>query len=190
MINNLNQIKSLLKFDSKDYFYHLQVLKRKKEHPELGSNSYVVKTYYIKSIEHLEKLFPEIQSICDFHNARAYINLNRRSFERLAYQSLKKITDCILNKDFKSVRKAYESVCGRFSNESGESKRWIIDFDTKLTPENIAGISMILHGNIDPIGEKVIDVIETKNGFHFITKPFNVTQFIKFYPDIEIHKNI
>lgn len=37
MINNLNQIKELLNFESEDVFYHLQVLKRKKEHPELGS---------------------------------------------------------------------------------------------------------------------------------------------------------
>ncbi len=31
MINNLNQIKTLLKFDSEDDFYHLQIIKRKKE---------------------------------------------------------------------------------------------------------------------------------------------------------------
>lgn len=55
MINNILAIKSLLHFQSEDDFYHLQILKRKKEHPELGSNSYVVKTYYIRSVEYLEK---------------------------------------------------------------------------------------------------------------------------------------
>ena len=53
MINNIEIIKTLLEFNSQDEFYHLQVLKRKKENPELGSNSYVVKTYYVGSIEYL-----------------------------------------------------------------------------------------------------------------------------------------
>ena len=47
MIDNFELIKSLLKFESPDDFYHLQILKRKKENPELGSNSRVVKTYYV-----------------------------------------------------------------------------------------------------------------------------------------------
>lgn len=50
MINNLELILPLLEFLSEDDFYHLQIIKRKKEHPELGSNSYVVKTYYITPV--------------------------------------------------------------------------------------------------------------------------------------------
>ena len=55
MIHNIEIIKPLLRFSSEDDFYHLQILKRKKEHPELGSNSYVVKTYYVSSLDYLEK---------------------------------------------------------------------------------------------------------------------------------------
>ena len=40
---------------------------------------------------------------------------------------LKKVTDQIINKDFKSVRKAYESVVGKFSKD----KIWIVDVDIK-----------------------------------------------------------
>lgn len=181
MINNFEQIKSLLNFDSEDTFYHLQILKRKKEHPELGSNSYVVKTYYIKSIEHLKRVFPEIKNICDFHNARAYINLNKRSFERIAYHTLKKVTDCILNKDFKSVRKAYESVCGAFS--TGD-KLWIIDIDDN----NFDSSNIIEY--IDkqkPIGPKVVAKIPTKSGYHLIVKPFNASLFSMF--EVDLHHN-
>ena len=112
MIDNTELIKSLLQFNSEDEFYHLQIIKRKKEHSELGSNSCVVKTYYISSIEYLDRNISEIKALCDHHNARACINLNRRSFEKIAYQMLMKITGQIMNRDFKSVRKSYESVCG------------------------------------------------------------------------------
>ncbi len=112
MINNFRQITELLKFDSEDDFYHLQILKRKKENPELGSNSYVIRTYCIRSKEHLVEKMDEIINLCIYNNARAYINLNRRSFERAAFHTLKKISDIIMNKDYKSVRNAFESVCG------------------------------------------------------------------------------
>ena len=49
MINNLKIIKSLLTFESKDDFYYLQILQRKKENPQLGSNRRVIKNYYINS---------------------------------------------------------------------------------------------------------------------------------------------
>lgn len=174
MINNLNQIKELLNFESEDVFYHLQVLKRKKEHPELGSNSYVVKTYYIKSLSHLDFVFPEIKCLCDFHDARAYINLNARSFEKLAFHNLKKVADCIMNKDFKSVRKSYDSVCGSYSAD--KNKKWIIDVDVKdeLIITSISEEIKLLEPNVGQ--SKVISILETKHGFHIITSPFNCSK--------------
>ena len=127
MINNLDIIKDLVKFESSDEFLHLQILKRKKENPDLGSNSYVVKTFYVRSWEYLESKMPEIINLCDFNNARACINLNKRSFESMAFHALKKVTDQIMNKDFRSVHKAYESVCGAYCKDS--EKKWIIDID-------------------------------------------------------------
>lgn len=190
MIDNFEQIMSLLYFASEDDFYHLQVIKRKKEHPELGSNSLVIKTYYIKSKEHLDKVGPEVVALCEFHGARAYINLNRRSFEKIAFHTLKKITDQIMNRDFKSVRKAYESICGTYSNEP--EKRWILDLDGVETPSPIM-MAYIDH-RCEPIAQdvgdgKCITVVPTKNGIHLITKPFNIQKFKEVYPEVEIHKD-
>ena len=67
-------------FESSDDFYFLQILKRKKEHPDLGSNSITVHTYYVNSLEHFKNIEKEVINLCEFHNARAYINLNKRSY--------------------------------------------------------------------------------------------------------------
>jgi hypothetical protein len=185
MRNNFKHISQLLKFDSEDDFYHVQILKRKKENPEIGSNSYVVKTYYITSLTHLNAKQDEIINLCTYHNARAYINLNRRSFERIAFHMLKKTTDIIMNKDYKSVRNAYESVCGEYG--SGKDKYWIIDID----PEHFE-IAPTLKWHLTdlmPMGNKVIDEIPTKNGYHIITTPFDMGEFKKLYPEVEVHKN-
>lgn len=183
MTNNIDIIKPLLKFNTKDEFYHLQVLKRKKENPELGSNSYCIKTYYVTSIEYLENKMDEIVHLCLHNNARAYINLNRRSFERNAFQTLKKITDQIMNKDYYSVRKAYDSVCGSSSVE--KNKKWIIDIDEPFSPIRIAEINKFI-SKLQPEGDKIYTWVPTKNGYHLITKPFNKSTWNGTYPSIDI----
>lgn len=193
MTNNFDKIKEILKFDSGDDFYHLQIIKRKKENPEIGSNSYVVKTYYIQSHQYLEDKMPEIMNLCDFNNARAYINLNVRSFERMAFHAMKKLTDIIMNKDFKSARKVYESVCGEFG--TGRYKTWIIDidFNDDIVDENSPKIKDIenfisnLQSQTDH--RKIMEKLKTKNGIHLIVSPFNISEFSKKFPDIDIHKN-
>ena len=52
-VDNLEALLPFLKFDDKDDFYYLQILQRKKENPQLGSNSRVIKNYYIKSTDKL-----------------------------------------------------------------------------------------------------------------------------------------
>lgn len=186
-INNLTHIIKLLQFDSEDDFYHLQIIKRKKEHPELGSNSMIVKTYYIKSVEHLEKVMPEIVCLCNFHNARGSINLNRRSFEKIAFHLLQKVTNQVCNKDFQSCKDAYNSVCGAHSNEP--KKRWIIDLDEKDHIKTQILSNTIKNCEPNRRSDKVIAVLETKNGFHLITHPFNIQEFSQFHADIDIHKD-
>lgn len=185
MINNLEKIKTLISFSTEDDFYHVQIIKRKKEHKELGSNSIIIKTYYLKSSQHLDKIMPEIISLCDFHNARGCINLNKRSFEKIAFHTLKKITDQIMNKDFKSVKDAYNSVCGSHSNE--KEKKWIIDFDEKDFSSGFRLQQIV--DSISVIGGKLFEVLETKNGFHIITNPFRLDIFKKNNPNLEIHKD-
>lgn len=187
MINNLEQIKKIIEFDSEDDFYHLQIIKRKKEHKELGSNSMIVKTYYVKSYDHLDKIMPEIICLCDFHNARGCINLNRRSFEKLAFQNMRKVTDQIMNRDFRSVKDSYNSVCGAYSNEP--NKKWIIDIDEK--DQNKIQIIENDIKNCEPNRRenKTIALLETKNGYHLITSVFRLDQFKELNPTIEIHKD-
>lgn len=185
MVNNFEQIKKLLRFRTEDDFYFVQILKRKKEHPELGSNSYVVKTYYIKSLDDLDFFKEEMICLANFHNARVCINLNRRSFEKMAFHLMRKVADQIMNKDYKSARSAYNSVCGEYSQE--DDKLWILDIDDKN--RIITDMVNFAERECKPDGMKYVTVLPTKNGYHLIMKPFDIQKFKEKYPDIEIHKN-
>jgi hypothetical protein len=190
MVDNFNQIKNYLVFDSEDDFYHLQIIKRKKDNPGLtgrNNNARCMKTYYVTSVEYLEEKQEEILALCKIHNARACINLNRRSFEQIAFQTMIKITGQIMSKDFKSVRRAYDSVCGAFSHERKDHKTWIIDIDDLDT--NLAKIIEDIN-KIEPITNRHVATIPTKNGFHLIVRPFNVMEFFKIHASsIDIHKD-
>jgi len=187
MVDNFNKILDLMDFRSEDDFYFLQIIRRKKENPGLEKSSKVVHVFYIKSKEQLISHKKEIIDMCNYYKARAYFNLNRRSFKTIALQTMKSLSDCIINNNYIPAKDAFNSCCNRFSAESGDSKKWIIDIDEKLEDVNLKGILMILTP-LSPKGEKGIDIIETKNGHHLITKPFNRDEFKKKIPiEVDIH---
>lgn len=189
MINNFNQIKELLDFPSDDIFYFIQLIKRRKENPDMTKNEVVLLTHYLTSIDRLNSLEFEIIDFCKTFKTRAYINLNKRSFKKIGLEMLRTMSEYIIQGDYKSIRKAYNSCCGKYSSD--ENKKWVLDVDFK--PDNIElylkKINEFLF-NVEPLNvEKIITKIPTKSGLHIITKPFNPLTFKKIYPEIEIHKN-
>lgn len=172
MVNNLELIKTLIDFPDEDTFYKVEVIIRRKDNPDLSSNTKLVKTYYITSIEKLDLLFEkEIKPICDVLNARASFYLNKRSFEKTAFASLKQTVDCIMTHDYKAVKRAYNSACGKTCN-GGDGKRWIFDLDEK--DESIANH---IDSLVTKVGGKVYAHIPTKHGIHVITSVFNLKDY-------------
>lgn len=188
MINNLEQIKSILKFES-DYFYFIQIIQRKKEIPELGSNNRVIHSYMISSLEKLEKVEAEIIQMCQMFNARAYIHLNRRKWDRISLECLRHNAELIANGQHDGIKSSLETVIGRHNCEPKGEKTWIVDID------DVETVSQLMMAYIDfgcepkTDHEKIIATIPTKNGFHLITKPFNTQTFSEKYPEIDIHKD-
>jgi hypothetical protein len=117
MQDNFNLVTNLLDFENEKSFYFIQILKRRKENPDMKQNVRVINNYYIYSKEDLEKMKPRIVEDCEKHNARAYINLNRLDTEKIALYSLKITTDYIIQGDFKAVKNAYSTACGSHHSE-------------------------------------------------------------------------
>ena len=180
MTNNFDRIKPLLKWDNADQFYFLQVLQRKKDAAPgmkvngTNNNSRLIKAYYVKSLEYLEFIEPEVIELCKVFNARAGINLNKRSFEKTALQNLKLVTDNLINKNFDKVYKTYSSAAGKFSHDN--NKKWIIDVDKEELPY-LGEIKYAVELCEPTVNQKVIIEIPSKTGIHLITSPFNRKQF-------------
>ena len=173
MIDCLELIKDLLVFETNDDFYFLQILQRKKENPNLGSNSKVIKNYYISSTEQLIEKYDEIKSLCNMFNARASLRLNKRSFEKVAFKSLENFANVMQTKEYKHIMNCYDKACGLLNNE--KQKKWIVDIDRN----ELVWLEQIINSvqESEPNGNKIIIQLPTKSGVHLITKPFNVIQF-------------
>lgn len=190
MVNNFELIKSLLTFNTKDEFYFVQVIQRKKDNPDcnyLGSNnsSRLIKAYYISSIEKLNKYEKEIIELCKLFNARAGINLNKRSFEKTAFNTMDYMIQQMKVGNWDSVLQAYNTACGVYNPTS--DKVWLLDVDDIGRKAN--NIVNFIEKNCKPEGNKFINIIPSKTGYHIIMKPFDTKTFQEKYPDIEIHKN-
>ena len=186
MIDNIKEIKELLNFSDKNDFYMLYVFKRKKDQPEGERDNHqsvrTIKTYCIDSIEHLDKRYDEIKQLCEMFKARAYIHVQKQNHNDVSLEMMMSLAERIKN-GVKNQKGLFDSVVGQIKTQE---KRWIIDIDTK-DKQFLRDVTMNLMA-IQPISNKVEKVIKTKNGFHLITCKFNVMEFKKLYPDVDIQK--
>jgi hypothetical protein len=78
----------------------------------------------------------------------------------------------------------FDSIVGQIKTNE---KRWIVDVDTKDNKE-ILNIKLKID-SCQPFGkDKIIAETPTKNGYHLITEKFDVMEFAKHFPEIEIQK--
>jgi len=186
MIDNLELIKPLLNFENEGDFYMLYILKRKKDQPEGERDNHqsvrTIRSYCIKSIEQLEKRYDEIKMMCEMFKARAYIHFQKQNHKDVSLNMMVALAQRIQDGNHEQ-QNLFDSVVGQLKTHE---KRWIVDIDTKdeIVREDIRAFI----NSLRPVGYKCICEIPTKNGYHLITERFDVMEFIKQYPEIDIQK--
>lgn len=194
MINNIDLILPYFYFnEGNNMFMHCQIVQRAKDHKGERVKEGAIKTYFIRSREHLERVMPEIILLCEHYGARAYINLAGKDFDRLQKAMLRLLAIDIEQGNIRNPRKCLNSAAGQL-----KSRRplWIIDIDDVAARCSVLEwldkefqideetsflyprISVYLHGEIP-----------TVQGCHLIVKPFNLQKFNEAFPDIDVHKN-
>lgn len=183
-INNFEQIKNFIDFGPKDYYF-LQIIKRRKENPDMRTGVQVIKSYFIDSLEKFERKMPQIIELCENNNARAYFSLNKRNFNNTAHHMINYVNGLIMSGQENAIHKAFELCTGKYAAD--KDKKWILDVDIK-DRTIINSINKVLQ-KLKPEGNKIKIVLPTKNGFHIITSPFDPREYNKMHPDHEIHKD-
>lgn len=173
MVDNFDQIRSLLKFENDGDCYYVQCLRRQSDDPHTDGkadpryhgnmHSRSVKDYLIPSLDYFDKVKEDIISICKTFNVRAYIRLNKRTYKNIALEMLKQIaTQCASGGTFNSPYHLVASAAGEVCS-AGKEKTWIVDLDEEYVPHQDAMMKMIFEcepyvRNIKCDAEKVLTV--------------------------------
>ena len=194
-MNNFDQIRGMLDFSIPGTFYFLQILKRRKDNPELGKDMIHIADYYIDSLAKYDDLKPMVIRQCEAENARAYFRLNRRDEKRVASEALKLMLEYVLSENYKPAKSVYASCAGKYPSE--KNKTWIVDLDWDGIPQGftkeiyidsvIFSIETITKSH-KPDAVQNITRIQTMNGMHLIVSPFRLDEFEKHWPKIDVHR--
>ena len=188
--------------DGNDMFFHLQIVQRAKDHK--GENKKVkesaIKTYFIRSREHLDRVKEEVVFLCEHYGARAYINVAGKDFKNLQDLLLAKLAEYNLNGTVRDPRRILNSAAGELKSRN---PKWVVDINDISMMNAIADKLFELYAeawkkkgsdiSVEALKEVGYDYIyaqiPTKQGIHLIVRPFNLQAFHKAFPDVDIHKN-
>lgn len=201
MIDNFELIKPLFHFNEADnMFFHCQIVQRAKDHKPNKVGEGVIKTYFIMSREHLDRVKDEIILLCEHYGARAYINVAGKDFDAMQKLMLMKLVRNVTENIIQNPRKILNSTAGEL-----KSRRllWIVDIDDMSIMKSVADKLFELYADtwkkkgsdisveaLKKVGyDYIFAQIPTKQGIHLIVRPFDLQSFHKAFPDIDVHKN-
>lgn len=187
MVDNFDLIKQHLDFKNDQSFYFVQILRRKKENPEMKSYSLPIESFYIFNEEDFDKYKPHIINKCEANRARAYIKMNCLDAQSVLLEQIAIITQDIRKKNWKGMSKTLNSACGVCGKQEGHEKLYLVDLDGELADKRDEIRSLI--NSLPPVDvtDKVKMEVPTKNGYHFLTTGFNHNDFRKLYQGVDIH---
>lgn len=190
MKSNYGILKNFFDFSDPGKFYLALVVRRKKDNPDMDRSEQIIKNYMISSMDKLERILPEMETLSKAFNARVYLYINRRSFKNTQKAMLKTLCDQICAESVSNLNHLFDSCAA--AHGCGD-KWWIIDVDLPVMLEVCSSdsymrlesdIKMKLFDELEGMkpeltdgGRRVQLVLPTKSGFHMVTRPFDTREW-------------
>lgn len=193
IIDNFDKARKYVKFDKDndpDLFYYVQIIQRKKDKSvTISKNSKTIREYFITSKKFWYDHVDEIKLLCRTFHARAYMHLVPRSWKKCTLMAIEELATYLRSDQCSSLRKLTAEMAGKYPADK-QQKLWVVDIDTKDTTFLRTVDNVITH-HCQPNNDKIIDTFPTRNGYHLITRPFNLQEFRAFFSEeeVSVHKN-
>lgn len=161
MIDNFEQFYNILPEENiEDLTWQIMILRRSKDNP--SKKTKLIKIYYIQNKHDLYNIKEGIIKLASENNARITIDYSPKRIKDVK-QTLLLYLVTNLNNDIQ-LQYIYDTCYGK-TKYPKEYKIHLIDYDESDCSDFEIKLKEL---NID-----VINKIKTKNGWHFIAKPFN-----------------
>lgn len=113
---------------------------RAKDHKGEKVREGALKTYFIRSREHLERVMPEIILLCEHYGARAYINLAGKDFDALQKLMLKKLAIDVSEGIIRNPRRCLNSAAGELKSRLQDGLLMLMTLTRKVLYMNGSAI--------------------------------------------------
>ncbi len=184
MIDNFDKIISIMSFEDTNDFYFVQLIKRKKDNPDMKGDSVVIKEWFVSSVDYLLDKKESMIDMADKYNARLTIRVNKRNYKKLGLKMIADITQKLETENYKGLKSSFSSVAGQYPSDS--DKKWIVDIDQEDL-KDINEIKNVINRSMPDV-DKIICEIPSKSGIHLIVRPFDIREFKKLF-NVEIKKD-
>ena len=184
MIDNFDKIISIMSFEDTNDFYFVQLIKRKKDNPDMKGDSVVIKEWFVSSVDYLLDKKESMIDMADKYNARLTIRVNKRNYKKLGLKMIADITQKLESENYKGLKSSFSSVAGQYPSDS--DKKWIVDIDQEDL-KDINEIKNVINRSMPDV-DKIICEIPSKSGIHLIVRPFDIREFKKLF-NVEIKKD-
>lgn len=191
MTDNFKLIKDFIQsqwagqFDSfTNVFYMVDIIGRAKDNARIIAGNHKFKTYYIRTMEDLDKYENEIKLLCDTLQMRAYISINHKSMKHVTLNTMAEFANRIAQDNFDKPYSVFDSCSAKYVERS--EQLWIIDVDkddadhyslnAPMTVDDLVEHYIKIIESCEP-KKKIVAVIPTRTGKHIIAHPFNIVQF-------------
>lgn len=179
IVDNTNKLKDLMEFKDGTY-YKFVCLLRTKDYKESGEEpmlkcmekqEILVKDWLIDSQEMLDKTLPDMLTFTEMFKCRLYMCTDRKSI----IKTLKTMRDTVQNYldpfignsnancSVRAIKKICSSATNKNESSDREGRRWLFDVDSKANVNILNDLDKVLK-------DKLLAKLETKNGYHYITK--------------------
>ena len=185
MVDNFDLIRAMFYFnEANNMFFHCQIVQRAKDHKPNKVKEGAIKTYFIRSAEHFDRIKDEIILLCEHYGARAYINVAGKDFEAMQKIMLMNLARNVTENIVQNPRKILNSAVGELKSRF---PRWVIDIDDKSVLDSVL---QWLYDFFEVDKDFYLKAtIPTVQGIHLVVIPFNLQLFHSTFPDIDVHKN-
>ena len=179
IIDNTKKLKNIIEFKEGTYYKFVCLLRTKDykdsdEEPILKcmeKQEILVKDWLIDSQEMLDKTLPDMLTFTEMFRCRLYMCTDRKSI----IKTLKTMRDTVQNYldpflgnsnadcSVRAIKKICSSATNKSESSDREGRRWLFDVDSKANVNILNDLDKVLK-------DKLLAKLETKNGYHYITK--------------------
>jgi hypothetical protein len=191
MIDNFILASSILKFENKEDFYNIILIKRKKDLTTDKANhqsARVINSYNIYNKEYMFEKRQEIIDLCELLQCRAYIQFKRKNDRVVAFDLLENLSKRLRNEQY-DIQHIYSSIA---NSASSKDKILIVDIDTKDEEilNNIKEKILDKYNGMPNYNPQILLTLPTNQGFNLITTPFRMDYFMNWKTENKIECDI